>query len=209
MPGTKFIVIYDTYCGWCYGAHPIFDALIKSGADVETYHCHLFQGANAHKMADGFGAQAESYDMRIAQMSGQPFSKLYVRNILRSDTEVLASALTAQAACLVHERGAKTEMSLAARLQKARYVDGVSAANRDAVVSALIAEGVEAEQANRIGTADLAAQTAAIADEATAWMRKVGASGVPTLIKIQDNKMASIDVASYFGRASDISALAK
>jgi len=51
----RFTYIYDTYCGWCRGAHPVITALIESGAEVEMQHIHLFQGANAYRMADGFG----------------------------------------------------------------------------------------------------------------------------------------------------------
>ncbi|WP_282154123.1 hypothetical protein [Ruegeria atlantica] len=51
---TRFTYIYDTYCGWCYGAAPVIDALIESGADVTVMHRHLFQGANAYRMGDGF-----------------------------------------------------------------------------------------------------------------------------------------------------------
>lgn len=208
MSKTKFIIVYDTYCGWCYGAHPVFNALVESKADVETYHRHLFQGANAHRLADGFGAQAEKHDVRIGQMSGQPFSRTYVENILRSDSEVLDSSLTAQAAHLIRERGAKAELALAARLQKERYVDGVSAADLDAVVSALVAKGVTVDIAERIGTRELAAETAATTAKAIEWMNAVGGQGVPTIVMIKDDGMTSVDASAYLGRPAEIVALA-
>jgi len=204
---SKFIVVYDTYCGWCYGAHPVFEALVASGADVQTYHRHLFQGPNAHKMADGFGAQAEQYDMRIGQMSGQPFSQDYVQNILRSPTEVLASGLTAQAACLIHAQGAQAELALAARLQKARYVEGVSAADTASVVTALVAAGLPQAEADRLGTAELLAQTADIASQAATWLDRVGARGVPALIKVQGDQLTPVDVGALMGDPSQVLAL--
>lgn len=207
MSDIKFVIVYDTYCGWCYGAHPVFDALVNSGADVETYHRHLFQGANAHRMADGFGAQAETYDARIGEMSGQPFSEDYVNNILRSDSEVLESKLTAQAAHLIRERGAKAELDLAARLQKQRYVEGVSAANRDMVVAALIAEGVSPEAAERIGSKGLAAETESSTQKAIAWMEAVGGQGVPTVVMINGDTTTAIDASRYMGNSQAITAL--
>ena len=51
--------------------------------------------------------------------------------------------LTAQAAALVHDQGAKAEIKLAQALQKARYVDGISAANSDLVRKVLAEFGVD------------------------------------------------------------------
>jgi len=207
VPDTKFIIIYDTYCGWCYGAHPVLTAVAKGAAQVKAYHRHLFQGANAHRMANGFGAQAEKYDAQIGQMSGQPFSKTYVEKILRSETEVLASELTALAAAGVRERGALAEMSLAGRLQKARFVDGVSAHDRDPIIQALIAEGVPRLEAENFDNEDNVDKAEASTRTANDWMNAVGAKGVPTLITIRDDKMSTVDLTVLMSDPSKIRTL--
>lgn len=208
MSNKKFTVIYDTYCGWCYGAAPVLEALVATGAEVETLHRQLFSGANAHKMADGFGAQAIQIDGRIGELSGQTFSPEYIENILRSKTEILDSKLTAQAAVLVHDKGPEVELSLAARLQEARYVDGASATDRDVVVAALTAEGVLAEDAEKIGSKELEEKAAHMARQAETVLSRVGAGGVPTVLMHVDGKTELVDVARYFGRPEAISLLA-
>ncbi|MDC0739330.1 DsbA family protein [Cognatishimia sp. SS12] len=208
MPNTKFIVIYDTYCGWCYGAHPVLDALVNSGAEVETYHRYLFQGYNAHRMADGFGVQAARMDARIGQMSGQEFSEAYMTNILGSKTEVLESGLTAQAAALAHGKGPKVELAVAARLQKLRYVDGVSATDRDAIVAALIAEGFSEADAARIGTKELAAEAAALAETAADYLAQVHAGGVPTILKLTEEGAQVISPTDFMSNPAAIVKLA-
>jgi len=85
-------------------------------------------------MADGKGERILEADARIAAPSGRRFSQAYIDNIVLSDTEVLDSGYTAQAAALVHEQGAGREFAVRARLETARYVNGVSAADRAAAL---------------------------------------------------------------------------
>lgn len=179
---TRFTYIYDTYCGWCYGASPVIDALIESGADVTMMHRHLFQGPNAQRMGDGFGKKALQYDRRIEQLTGQKFSDAYAHNILGSPDEVLESGLTAQAAALVHDQGAKAEFKLAHALQRARFIDGVSAADSDALRKVLAEFGVE------FSLDDGKALAREISAEAAKMQAQIGAQGVPTLLKHANGK---------------------
>lgn len=207
MPDSEFIVVYDTYCGWCYGAAPIFDALVAHGAKVKPLHRHLFQGPLAYRMSAGKGAQILKADARIQQLTGQEFSETYKANIVLSDSEVLASLYTAQAAALVHSYGPEKEFAVRRRLEKARYIDGVSAADRDSVVAALIAEGIPETVAEKIGTHELAAQAEATARIAKSLMEQVGAHGVPTVLKVTGNIITSIDHTAYYGQPEKIAEL--
>lgn len=199
---TRFIYIYDTYCGWCYGAAAVIDALIESGADVTVLHRHMFQGANARRMGDGFGKMALQYDRRIGQLTGQEFSVAYVQNVLGNPDEVLDSSLTAYAAALVHDQGAKAEMTLAHALQRARYVDGVSAGNNKALQTALKDFGVDRpldegrDQARKISL------------EAANLQARFGTQGVPTLLMQTDGGITQIDISTYYTLPQEIAALA-
>lgn len=199
---ARFIYIYDTYCGWCYGAAPVIGALIDSGADVSVMHRQLFQGANAHRMGDGFGRMALSYDRRIQQLTGQKFSDAYVQAVLGDPDEVLDSSLTAQAAALVHDQGAKAEMALMHQLQKARYIGGKSASDVRAVRGALSEFNVSAPLARGIEEATR------ISAEAAFLQARHGAQGVPTLLQQLNGKTTPINLSNYFGNPEDISALA-
>jgi putative protein-disulfide isomerase len=81
MTTPKFTIIYDTYCGWCYGSAPIFDALLDTGAEIEVLHQHLFQGPLAYKMSESKGALVLKADARIHKLTGQLFSKIYTKNV--------------------------------------------------------------------------------------------------------------------------------
>lgn len=197
-----FTYIYDTYCGWCYGGEPVITALVNSGAEVKVLHRHLFQGANAHRMGDGFGRMAMQYDRRIASLSGQEFSDAYARNILQAPDEVLESGLTAKAAALVHGRGAKAEMALAARLQRERFVNGRSAADKAVIEAALAEVGVTSDLD---GAED---QARAICEEAASLLARYGLSGVPALLRHDASGTQIINIGDFYQSPERIAALA-
>ena len=198
----RFTYIYNTYCGWCRGAHPVIAALIESGAEVEMLHIHLFQGANAHRMADGFGKVALAHDTRVAGLTGEVFDQRYVDHVLGSPTEVLDSTFTAWAAALVHDQGASAEIKLAHDLQNQRYIDGISAQNRAAVETALARLGVTAPLDDG---AKAAAQTAARARQTLA---SLNLGGVPQLIVEKTGQRHVLSIADFYKSPSSVTALA-
>ena len=199
---ARFIYIYDTYCGWCYGAAPVVNALIDSSVDVTVMHRNLFQGTGAHRMGDGFSQMVLQYDRRIEHLTGQKFSDIYVKNILGNPDEILESSLTAQAAALVHDQGAKVEMALAHTLQKARYVDGISAVNDEIIRNALSEFNVKSSLHEGIEKA------AQISAEAASLQIKYGIQGVPVLLQYQDGQTTQIDISTYYNLPEEIAALA-
>ncbi len=209
MKVPEFIVIYDTYCGWCYGAAPVFDALLNSGADVEVLHRQLFQGNQAHKMSEGKGDLVLAADARISALTGQPFSQRYIDHVVLSETEVLDSTFTAQAAALVHGLGAHKEFAVRHRLETARYIDGVSASDRQAVVASLVEEGISSTSAECIGTPALELKAAGNALRAKQLMETVGVTSIPAVLNIVEGGYQIVDHAAYYEAPDQIGHLAK
>lgn len=204
MTKEKLIVIYDTFCGWCYGASPVFDALLETDADVEVLHRHLFQGASSPRMSEGKGAQILETIPQLEALTGQVFGEDFKTNIAKSETEILASGLSAQAAALVHGQGAEKEFALRRRLENLHFRDGMSSTNRQAIVDALIAEGVSPDEAERIGTPELEAQAAQYTERAKVMMAAVGSRGVPTVLKVNEDDISQVDHQAFYGRAQEI-----
>lgn len=204
MSDEKLIVIYDTYCGWCYGAAPVFDALLETDAEIEVLHRHLFQGISSPQMNEGKGAQILKTIPHVEALTGQVFGEAFKTNIAGSETEILESGLSAQAAALVHGQGAKKEFSLRRRLENLHFREGVSSNDRQAIVEALIAEGVSPEQADRIGTPELASEAAKQTERAKSMMAAVGSRGVPTVLKINGDDIKQVDHQAFYGRPEEI-----
>ncbi|MDG3085069.1 DsbA family protein [Vibrio hannami] len=198
MADSKFIIIYDTYCGWCYGAAPVFDALIRYGAEVELLHRHLFEGENAPRMTEGKGEYVLKADAKIKELTGQTFSKAYNENIVRSDSEILDSTYSAQAAALVRELGPEKELSICKRLEEKGFVEGISAQNRQHVVDTLIAEGVPKEKAELVGSEVMADKVKAASSKAIELMQRVGSIGVPTILKVIGDSIEQVDHTEFY-----------
>lgn len=200
QPSDKLVVIYDTFCGWCYGAAPVFDAIAEANPDVEVLHRHLFQGDAAPRMSAGKGDQILRTIPQVEALTGQKFSDAYKENIAQSRTEVLESGLAAQAAALIHDLGAHKEFALRRRLETLHFGQGVSSNDRQAIVAALIAEGVSTEDAERLGTPALEAEVAKRSEQARSLMAAVGSRGVPTVLKVRGDQVTQIDHQAFYGR---------
>lgn len=103
---TRIIYIYDTYCGWCYGAAPVVSALQDSGAEVSVMHRHFVRGPKAYRTGVGFSRMALQYDRHIAQLTRRPLSDRCAAKVSGRTDEVLTSGHTAQTAALAHDHGA-------------------------------------------------------------------------------------------------------
>ncbi|WP_420012046.1 DsbA family protein [Tateyamaria sp.] len=207
MSDEKITIIYDTYCGWCHGASEVFDTIEASGAEVEVLHRHLFEGDYRPKMSEGKGEQiVENLIPRIEALTGQEFTQAYKDNIAMSPTEVLASKYSAQAAALVHDQGPAREFAIRRKLEDLHFGQGVSSTDRDAIVAALIEEGITPEDAEKLGTPELEAKAEALAGRAKALMAAVGSRGVPTVLRSNGDRYSVVDHQAYYGRADALPA---
>ncbi len=71
-------------------------------------------------------------------------------------------------------------------------------------MDALIAEGVAPEEAARIGTPELAAKAAKLADKAKALMAAVQSRGVPTVLRVKGDQVTQLDHQAFYGRPEAI-----
>lgn len=195
---VKYTVVYDTLCGWSYGAADVLDAMVHSGAEVDIVHRYLFQGDRAPLLADGYREHMEDADARIAELSGAEYTDAYAANVRNSPTEQLESGLTADAAALLREIDPSREFELSRRLQKRRFVDGVSAQDRAALVDELVAFGIDRDQAERVGSDDIRKISSSLSKDAAAKMAAAGAQGVPAVIAHSPSGDSVIEVGQFY-----------
>lgn len=195
---ADYTIVYDTLCGWSYGAAEVLQAMVDSEAKVNVLHRLLFHEDNAPRLAEGKADHMIQADARIHQLTGAQYSEAYAANVRSSQDEILDSGFTADAAALVADRGPVAELELSRRLQRRRFVDGVSAQNRDDIVDILVELGVDRADAERVGDEDLRAKAKQTAGRAAQTMARAGARGVPAVIAHGPDGDRVIEVSAFY-----------
>ena len=198
MAAMKLHFLFDPLCGWCYASADTLRHLAERFADeLEMHPTGLFAGPGARQINAEFAHFARANDLRIASLTGQPFSELYFKQILGDRSLRFDSLPVSRALTLARGYGKALEPKLYAALQTARYVDGLDTSSSEVVAACtadfLGQEGFTAD-AQALLTAltqqeQLANQTSARFTEAQALMRKAGATGVPLLLIELDQRM--------------------
>lgn len=180
----RITYLFDTLCGWCYGAAPAVERLSRlDGVTVELAPTGLFAGANARPMDASFAAFAWQNDQRIARLTGQAFSEDYRARVLGAPGTLFDSAPATLGVVAAALTAPDREIEAMKQLQRARYVDGRNNADLN-VVAETLAEAGLAEAAQRVLAQDdalLAAYRARI-DAARGEMMRFGVQGVPALV---------------------------
>jgi len=211
---SQFTLIYDSYCGWCYGAAPVLEQLLQRDVAIDCYHRWLFNSPDSAPLGAGLGSRLAQIDRQIASLTGQQFSQDYFSQVLDSHSEKLDSGLSAMAAALVRPLGAKCEMALAKQLQINRYIKGVGSRDKAAVIEVLLQLpevqqlGWSAESlTTRLDSEPVKLLARARASEAQQQMQQLAVAGVPCLVKWRGEEAQVIDLGRYFSAPEQIVAL--
>lgn len=216
MAALKLHYLFDPLCGWCYASAGALSTLAERYPDkLEMRPTGLFAGAGARRITAEFAQHARSNDLRIASLTGQPFTPAYFERILghgslRFDSTPMSRALTT-----VRNLDKTLEPRLYGKFQSARYVDGLDTSSAE-VVATLTADFLAHEHhpvsagdlhAFITGQEQVAQDTASRIEQAQALMQKVGASGVPLLLVEIDEKVHPISGMDLYGDPSRLIAL--
>lgn len=203
-PGTV-IAIVDPLCGWCWGAAPALERLAASGvAPIELVASGLFIGDRP--MTAEFAAYAWKNDERIRDLTGQTFSEAYRTQVLGNHDSKFDSGPATLALTAVQLRQPDKALTALHALQAARWVDG-----RDVTADAVCAEvlreiGIDADTV----AAFLAEDDAVIealnlrAEFARELMTRIGARGVPTIVRVTEQGVETIESRLLFEDVANI-----
>ncbi|WP_286997862.1 MULTISPECIES: DsbA family protein [Comamonas] len=181
--------IFDPLCGWCYGAGAVVAKLADlPGLQLKLWPCGMFSGAGARAMDDAFAAYAWANDQRIAQLTGQPFSELYRRQVLGDRQQRFDSGPLSLALAAVALTAPAHEVTALKSLQHARYVNGEDVTSTAHVAQCLQGLGLaQAAQCLRDGGAALQAAHTARTQQAQHWLQQLGVRGVPAFMLEHDD----------------------
>jgi putative protein-disulfide isomerase len=178
MPDSELIYVFDPYCGWSYGfeetmskvheEHPELPARVVCGG--------LFTGDRVVPMREhGFLGQANA---RIRDLTGATFGDRY-QDLVDDGRFVMDSEAAAVGFAALREAAPDRQVPLAAALQKAFFIDGLSLS--DEATYAKIAEDFGLD-ADAVVTSLYVEATARAARADSRESRDLGVTGFPTLI---------------------------
>lgn len=176
--------LFDSLCGWCYGAAPAVAALAgASDIHIELLPTGLFSGGGARPMDDAFADYAWSNDQRIERLTGQPFTQRYRTQVLANRERLFDSGPATVALTAVSLTEPARELDALKAIQAARYVDGRDTTDLQTLVAVLEQLGLmDAAALLERRSPPLLEANHARTTRAAAWMRELGARGVPTFI---------------------------
>lgn len=197
--------IFDPMCGWCYAAAPLVDAARSvPGLKVEFHGGGMMTGANRRQITPQWREYVMPHDLRIAELTGQPFGEAYFEGLLRDTSAVMDSEPPTTAVLAAESLRAGGGLDMAHRLQRAHYVEGRRIADADVIASLAVELGFDAEA--------FAAAFKQLSGEATAQhiaesrqlLQRAGGQGFPTFVLTQaDGSVGRIDIGPWLGRADE------
>lgn len=191
------LIVTDPLCGWCYAAAP----LIKLARDV--YQIKLYQGgllthSRRVYMSESMRDYVLGHDMRIQQLTGQPFAPAYTDGILKDHSFFMDSTIPIAAINASIALGSDGVQMLDA-IQIGYYIHGKSTSEVDNMRAYALAIGHDADafsSAYQQAFVDVELHINAAREILTS----LGSSSFPTFaIKIGDDFMR-IDHAHFYDK---------
>ncbi len=185
---AKLHYIHDPLCGWCYGAEPLVNAAARVGdLDLVLHAGELWQEPT--RLPEQMRQYIQEADMRIAQMSGQPYSDAYLRGLLHDPDLVLESRPTIAAVLAAESLDPTQALPMLQAIQHSHYEKARHVVNHEVLCD--IAEECGLDRDDFEAAMTSVALDAHIA-ESRRLMARVGARGFPTFVLQVDEEWIGV-----------------
>ncbi|SNX63133.1 putative protein-disulfide isomerase [Streptomyces sp. TLI_55] len=176
----KLVYVFDAYCGWSHGFSGTLREVVSRHPElpVEVVSGGLFTGPRRVPIRE-FG-YVQGANAQIAELTGAEFGPGYDR-LIADGSFVMDSEAAARGVAALRQAAPDRAAELAAALQRAFYVDGLSLSDPATYRTVAEAAGLDADAVVAAFEAP-AGQDAAVAD----FRRSagLGVTGFPTLLGI-------------------------
>ena len=185
----KLVYVFDAYCGWSYGFTPTLDELVRRrpGLEVEVVSGGLFTGARRVPIRE-FG-YVQGANAKITELTGVAFGPGYER-LIADGSFVMDSEDAARGMAAVRQVVPGRAVDLAATLQHAFYVDGLSLSDPATYRTVAAAAGLDPDAVVEAFTAP----ASAAAQEDFARAGGLGVHSFPTLLAVDGDRQKVIAV---------------
>ncbi|WP_328875412.1 DsbA family protein [Streptomyces sp. NBC_00287] len=184
----KLVYVFDAYCGWSHGFTATLREITSRHPDlpVEVVSGGLFTGARRVPIRE-FG-YVQGTNAKIAESTGATFGQAY-EELIADGSFVMDSEAAARGVAALRQVAPDRAAELAAALQHAFYVDGLSLSEAATYRTVAQAVGLDADAVVAAFEAP-EAQTAARADFRRA--AQLGVTGFPTLLAVDGDSVTPL-----------------
>jgi len=201
MSDVTLHYVFDPLCGWCYGAAPLVEAARQvPGLAVAFHGGGMMTGSNRRHISPEWRTYVMPHDLRIADLTGQPFGSAYFDGLLR-DTGALLDSEPPLKAILAAEALAGRGLELIHRLQQAHYEEGLRIADTPVLVQLASELGFDASTFEQAFDAISSAQIQAHIAASRMLLQKLRGQGFPTFA-LEDSKgtLTLLDSGRFLGQ---------
>lgn len=185
---TVLHYIYDPLCGWCYGAEPLVLAAQRvAGLELRLHAGGLFPEPT--RLPEDMRRYIREADARVGQLTGQPYGKAYLEELLGDPNLVLHSRPPIAAVLAAEALAPGRAFEMVRAIQHAHWEEGRHVV-RPAVLSDLAA-GLGFER-DAFDAALAGAPVDAHIAETQRLMGAVGARGFPTFVLEVDGQRLGV-----------------
>ena len=184
----RLVYVFDAYCGWSHGFSETLLAFAERHRDhpIEVVSGGLFTGSRRVPIRQ-FG-YVQGANATIHERTGAEFGEAYER-LIADGSFVMDSEAAARGVAALRQAAPERAAELAAALQRAFYVDGLSLSEPDTYRTVAGNAGLDAAA---VVAAFTAPQTQAAADADFRAAAALGITGFPTLVAVNDGTTTPI-----------------
>jgi putative protein-disulfide isomerase len=186
----KLVYLFDAYCGWSHGFAPTLTELVRRHPEleVEVVSGGLFTGPRRVPIRE-FG-YVQGANAKISELTGAWFGSAYTR-LIADGSFVMDSEAAARGVAALRQAAPARIVELAAAVQHAFYVDGLSLSDPATYRTVAEAAGLDPDQ---VGAAFTAPESTAAAKNDFARAAGLGVDGFPTLLAIEGDRATVLAV---------------
>lgn len=184
----KLVYVFDAYCGWSYGFAPTLTELVRRrpGLEVEVVSGGLFTGSRRVPVRE-FG-YVQGANAKISELTGVRFGSGYAR-LIADGTFVMDSEAAARGVAALRQAAPDRIVELAAAVQHAFYVDGLSLSDPATYRAVAEAAGLDPDT---VVAAFAARGSAATAQGEFARAAGLGVHSYPTLLAVEGDRATTL-----------------
>ncbi|MDO7901515.1 DsbA family protein [Pseudomonas sp. K1(2024)] len=200
MKPSTLHYFYDPFCGWCYAAAPMVSAAQAiDGLTVQPHGVGMLSGDQAIDMSAQWRDFVRPHEQRITALSGQTFGAPYVDGV-QMRTDIHLDSTPPIAAMLAAEQLSDQGVEMVKQLQHMYYQQGRAIAEREVLLEAAQAIGLEPKAFGDALDRLLGDRVEMHIDASNAQLRALAASGFPTFALERDGQLQVLPLGRYLGR---------